>query len=131
MNLFRSSPDFSPDFTFKRLHAHITEEDGAFTVNIRMRNHLKPDERAWEQEIAATIDMASSMIGCEWPPNWYGQSLPCRNWVNRVGTRPRRTSFHVRFTPNSTRLLRGSEMTRRAIRRHSDGASYSGLCPNA
>jgi hypothetical protein len=60
MNLFRNSPDF----TFTRLHAHITEEDDAFTVNIRMLNHLKPDERAWGQEIAATIDIASSMIGC-------------------------------------------------------------------
>ena len=59
MNLFR----YSPDFRFTRLHAHITEEDGAFTVNIRMVNHLKPEERAWGQEIAATIDMASSMIG--------------------------------------------------------------------
>jgi hypothetical protein len=60
MKLFRNSPDF----TFTHLHAHITEEDGAFTVNIRMINHLKPDERAWGQEIAATIDMASSMIQC-------------------------------------------------------------------
>jgi hypothetical protein len=59
MNLFRNSPDI----TFTRLHAHLTEEDGAFTVNIRMINHRKPEERAWGQEIAATIKMASSMIG--------------------------------------------------------------------
>jgi hypothetical protein len=59
MNLFRNSPDI----TFTRLHAHLTEEDGSFTVNIRMINHLKPEERAWGQEIAATIEMASSMIG--------------------------------------------------------------------
>jgi hypothetical protein len=58
MNLFRNSPDF----TFTRLHARITEDDGAFTVNIRMINHLKPEERAWGQEIVATIDVASSMI---------------------------------------------------------------------
>ena len=59
MNLIRNSPHF----TFTRLHANITEEDGAFTVSIRMLNHLKLDERAWGQEIAATIDMASSLIG--------------------------------------------------------------------
>jgi hypothetical protein len=59
MNLFHNFPDF----TFTRLHAHITEEDGAFTVRIRMLNHVKPEERAWGQEIVATIDMASSMIG--------------------------------------------------------------------
>jgi hypothetical protein len=59
VNHFRNSPDF----TFTRLHAHITEEDGAFTLNIRMLNHLKPEERAWGQKIMATIDMASSMIG--------------------------------------------------------------------
>jgi len=59
MNLFRNSPNV----TFTRLHAHIAQEDGVFTVNIRMLNHLKPEERAWGQEIAATIDMASSMIG--------------------------------------------------------------------
>ena len=59
MNVFRNSPDF----TFTRLDAHITEEDGKFTVNIRMLNHLKPEERAWGQEITATMDMASSMIG--------------------------------------------------------------------
>lgn len=58
MNLFRN---FS-DFTFTRLQAHITEEDGAFTVNIRMINHLKPEECAWGQEIVATLDVASSMI---------------------------------------------------------------------
>ena len=58
MNLFRNSPDF----TFTRLHAHITEEEGAFTVNIRMINHLKPEERAWGREIVETIDVASSMI---------------------------------------------------------------------
>jgi hypothetical protein len=58
MNLFRNPPNF----TFTRMHAHLTEDDGAFTVNIRMINHLKPEERAWGQEMAATIEMASSMI---------------------------------------------------------------------
>lgn len=52
-----------PSFHFTRLHAHIVQEDGAFTVRIRMINHLKQEERAWGEEVAATIDMASAMIG--------------------------------------------------------------------
>jgi hypothetical protein len=47
---------------FTRLHANIVEEDGAFTVNVRMLNHLKKEESAWGQEIAATFDLASLMI---------------------------------------------------------------------
>ena len=49
-------------FTFTRLHARIIEEDGAFTVRVRMLNHLKLDETAFGEEVAATIDMASVMI---------------------------------------------------------------------
>ena len=52
----------SPGFTFTRLHARITEEEGAFTVSVRMLNHLKHDEKAWGEEIATSIDMASLMI---------------------------------------------------------------------
>jgi hypothetical protein len=58
MNFFNSAPSF----TFTRLHAHIVQEDGAFTVRVRMLNHLNQQESAWGQETAATIDMASSMI---------------------------------------------------------------------
>jgi hypothetical protein len=54
---------FSPGPSFTRLYARITEEDGAFTVSVRLLNHLKQDESAWRQEIAGSIDMASSMIG--------------------------------------------------------------------
>ncbi len=48
---------------FTRLHAKIREEDGAFTVNVRLHNHLKLEEMAWGQEIAASFEMASLMIG--------------------------------------------------------------------
>jgi hypothetical protein len=47
---------------FTRLHVHIVEEDGAFTVKIRMINHLKTKERAFGEEVAATFEMASSMV---------------------------------------------------------------------
>lgn len=49
--------------SFTRLHARIIQENGAFTVSIRMLNHLKHDDRAWGQETAASVEMASTMIG--------------------------------------------------------------------
>ena len=49
--------------TFTRLAARIREEDGAFTITVRLQNHRKKSEAAWGQEIAPTIEMASSMIG--------------------------------------------------------------------
>jgi len=52
-----------PNSKFTRLNAHIVEEDGAFTVRVRMLNHLDQQESAWGEEIAATFDMASVMIG--------------------------------------------------------------------
>ena len=52
-----------PNITFTRLHAHIVEEEGAFTVRVRMLNHVDPDQSAWGEEVAPTFDMASSMIG--------------------------------------------------------------------
>ena len=52
----------SPGFTFTRLHARITEEEGAFSVSVRMLNHLNQGEGAWGEEIATSIDIASSMI---------------------------------------------------------------------
>jgi len=49
--------------TFTRLYAKVCQEDGAFTVSIRMQNHLKPAETACGEEVVNTIEMASSMIG--------------------------------------------------------------------
>jgi hypothetical protein len=49
--------------TFTRLYAKIYEEDGAFTVSVRLQNHLNPTETVWGKEIAETIEMAGSMIG--------------------------------------------------------------------
>ena len=53
---------FPPSNIYTRLHARITQEEGAFTVSVRLLNHLKQEERAWGQEIATSIDMASGMI---------------------------------------------------------------------
>ena len=49
--------------TFTRLYADIRQEGGAFTVSIRLQNHLKRSETAWGKEIAPSIEVASSMIG--------------------------------------------------------------------
>ncbi len=48
---------------FTRLHADIIEEDGAFTVRVQMLNHLEKEASAWGEEMMATFDMASTMIG--------------------------------------------------------------------
>jgi hypothetical protein len=53
---------FSPERSFTRLYARITQEDGAFTVTVRLLNHRKKREGAWGEEIATSIDMASAMI---------------------------------------------------------------------
>ena len=55
MDFLRSQPGFG----FTRLHAHIVEEDGAFTVRVRMLNHLKQQPSCWGEEIAATFETAS------------------------------------------------------------------------
>ena len=51
-----------PRHAYTRLHAQITQEEGAFTVSVRVLNHLKQGEGAWGEEIACSIDMASAMI---------------------------------------------------------------------
>ena len=53
---------YSPSHTYTRLHARITQEEGAFTVSVRLLNHIKQDEKAWGEEIAISIDKASLMI---------------------------------------------------------------------
>ena len=59
MNILKGTRSSS----FTRLHAHIVEENGMFTVRVRMLNHLKPEDTAWGEKIAETFDMASLMIG--------------------------------------------------------------------
>jgi len=47
---------------FTRLYAKIFEEDGAFTVSVRLVNHLNEEQSAWGVEIARSIEQASSMV---------------------------------------------------------------------
>jgi hypothetical protein len=50
-------------FSFTRLYAKIRQEDGAFTVSVRLLDHRDMSQGAWGQEIAPSIEIASSMIG--------------------------------------------------------------------
>ena len=50
-------------YKFTRLYADIVEEDGSFTIRVRMLNHLKSKkEGAWGEEIAPTFELATAMI---------------------------------------------------------------------
>jgi hypothetical protein len=55
--------DIAGTVSFTRLYVKIRQEDGAFTILVRLQNHLKTEEAAWGHETAATIEIASSMIG--------------------------------------------------------------------
>jgi hypothetical protein len=47
---------------FTRLYAKVEQADGAFTVTVRLENHLSPKDAAWGEEIAPSVETASSMI---------------------------------------------------------------------
>jgi hypothetical protein len=48
---------------FTRLYATVCQEEGAFTVTVRLLNHRNQSQVAWGEEIAETVEVASSMIG--------------------------------------------------------------------
>ncbi len=54
-----SKPQRQP---YTRLDARITQEDGAFTVRIRLHHHLNERDLAGGQEPAPSIEVASMMI---------------------------------------------------------------------
>jgi hypothetical protein len=49
---------------FTRLFARITEEDGSYVVQVRLHNDAMPapEDTAWGEEIADSIEFASEMI---------------------------------------------------------------------
>jgi hypothetical protein len=47
---------------FTRLYATISQEEDAFTVAVRLLNHLKPNQVVWGEEPATSVEMASAMI---------------------------------------------------------------------
>ena len=52
----------SEAWVFTRLHACIVEENGAFCVRVRLRNHSDEAESAWGEEIASSIEMATRLV---------------------------------------------------------------------
>jgi hypothetical protein len=47
---------------FTHLNARITQEEGAFTVSIRMSCGALEEDRAWGVEVAPSIEIAGEMI---------------------------------------------------------------------
>jgi hypothetical protein len=47
---------------FTHLNARITQEEGAFTVSIRMSCSALEEDRAWGEEVAPSIEIAGEMI---------------------------------------------------------------------
>jgi hypothetical protein len=45
------------------LAACVSEEDGSFTVQVRLSHDAEPKNRAWGEEIADSFETASAMLG--------------------------------------------------------------------
>jgi hypothetical protein len=45
------------------LAACVSEEDGSFTVQVRLSHEAEPGNRAWGEETADSFEMASDMLG--------------------------------------------------------------------
>src|ERR1043166_2888646 len=48
---------------FTHLAACVSEEDGCFTVQVRLSDEAEPAARAWGEEIADSFEEASAMLG--------------------------------------------------------------------
>ena len=48
---------------FTHLAACVSEEDGSFTVQVRLSHEAEPENRAWGEEIADSFEAASAMLG--------------------------------------------------------------------
>jgi GH15 family glucan-1,4-alpha-glucosidase len=47
---------------YTHLFACISEEDGGYVVQIRLYNHVKPENTAWGEEITDSFETASMLI---------------------------------------------------------------------
>jgi hypothetical protein len=50
----------APGYT--HLSACVSEEDGCFTVQVRLYDEAKPEKGVWGEEIAESIEAASAML---------------------------------------------------------------------
>ena len=47
---------------FTHLAASVSEEEGAFTVHVRLYDQAKPENGAWGEEVADSFEAASAML---------------------------------------------------------------------
>jgi hypothetical protein len=47
---------------FTHLAACVSEEEGGFTVQVRLSHEAEPENRAWGEEVADSFEMASAML---------------------------------------------------------------------
>jgi hypothetical protein len=48
---------------FTHLAACVSEEEGSFTVQVRLYHEAKPENRAWGEEVADSFETVSAMLG--------------------------------------------------------------------
>jgi hypothetical protein len=48
---------------YTHLSACVSQEDGGFTVQVRLYDEAKPEKGVWGEEVAASIEAASAMLG--------------------------------------------------------------------
>jgi hypothetical protein len=48
---------------YTHLSACVSEEDGCFTVQVRLYDEAKPEKGVWGEETAESIEAASAMLG--------------------------------------------------------------------
>ena len=59
---FQVSSDFERS-RFTDLFASISEEDDGYTVQVRLYDEATPENAAWGEEIADSIETASMLVG--------------------------------------------------------------------
>ena len=47
---------------YTHLSAYVSEEDGCFTVQVRLYDEAKPEKGLWGEETAESIEAASAML---------------------------------------------------------------------
>jgi len=47
---------------YTRLFACISEEEGGYTVQVRLSNEMNPEDSAWGEEIVDSFETASGLV---------------------------------------------------------------------
>ena len=57
-----SSADRKSSGRFTNLAVRITQEDAGYTVQVRLYSHAAPENNAWGEELAESLEAASMMV---------------------------------------------------------------------